>query len=86
MRECETSDVHKLAGIPLTLIGDESNTSVSELPAALVLCRTLLCQTLLRQMTAAERRAICAGSIRVFGVDDWARKILWPLGWKYVLR
>ena len=29
-------------------------------------------QTLLRQVTAAARRAICAKPIRVLGVDDWA--------------
>jgi hypothetical protein len=29
-------------------------------------------QTLLRQVTAAARRAICAAPIRVLGVDDWA--------------
>jgi hypothetical protein len=29
-------------------------------------------QTLLRQVTAAARRAICAEPIRVLGVDDWA--------------
>jgi transposase len=29
-------------------------------------------QTLLRQVTGAARRAICAEPIRVLGVDDWA--------------